>query len=44
MTVEENVAKGVGLMTELNEERRQECADILLSSILEIKKEIGYVS
>ena len=30
-------------MAELDEERRQERADILLPSVLEVEKEIGYV-
>jgi|HubBroStandDraft_2_1064218.scaffolds.fasta_scaffold4430317_1 hypothetical protein len=43
MIAKENVAEGIGLIGELDEERRQERAEILLPGVLEVEKEIGYV-
>ena len=44
MIVKENATEEIRLMAELEDERGQEGADILLSGVLEIKKEVSNVS
>ena len=40
----ENVTARIGLMTELDDERRKQRAEILFSCVLEVEEEIGKVN